>query len=313
MNKLILISGPTGVGKSSLAIKLAKILDTEIISADSMQIYKGFNIGTAKVTEEEMQGIKHHMIDIVDANDNFSVKEYREMAYKIIDKLHSENKIPIVVGGTGLYINSLIYNLNFDDNNADEDIRNMLNNMLEEKGIEYIRKILKHVDEESYNKLHLNDYKRNVRALEYFLCKNEKYSEKENQFRVDNGKYEWHLYALTRDRTDLYKDIDARVDDMLKDGLLDEFEVLKKSGVKDDAQSMTAIGYKELVKYKNGDYDLDTAIKLIKQHSRNYAKRQLTWFRNDEKTKFIDVGAKDKEEIIKKILEDINVKYWWYF
>lgn len=313
MNKLILISGPTGVGKSSLAIKLAKILDTEIISADSMQIYKGFNIGTAKVTEEEMQGIKHHMIDIVEANDNFSVKEYREMAYKIIDKLHAENKIPIVVGGTGLYINSLIYNLNFDDNNADEDIRNMLNNMLEEKGIEYIRKILKHVDEESYNKLHLNDYKRNVRALEYFLCKNEKYSEKENQFRVDNGKYEWYLYALTRDRADLYKDIDARVDDMLKDGLLDEFEVLKKSGVKDDAQSMAAIGYKELVKYKNGDYDLDTAIKLIKQHSRNYAKRQLTWFRNDEKAKFIDVGAKDKEQIIKEILEDINVKYWWYF
>lgn len=313
MNKLILISGPTGVGKSSLAIELAKILDTEIISADSMQIYKGFNIGTAKVTEEEMQGIKHHMIDIVDANDNFSVKEYREMAYKIIDKLHSENKIPIVVGGTGLYINSLIYNLNFDDNNADEDIRNILNNLLEEKGIEYIRNILKHVDEESYNKLHLNDYKRNVRALEYFLCKNEKYSEKENQFRVDNGKYEWYLYALTRDRADLYKDIDARVDDMLKDGLLDEFEVLKKSGVKDDAQSMTAIGYKELVKYKNGDYDLDTAINLIKQHSRNYAKRQLTWFRNDEKAKFIDVGINDKEQIIKGILEDINVKHWWYF
>lgn len=313
MNKLILISGPTGVGKSSLAIELAKILDTEIISADSMQIYKGFNIGTAKVTEEEMQGIKHHMIDIVEANDNFSVKEYRDMAYKIIDKLHAENKIPIVVGGTGLYINSLIYNLNFDDNNADEDIRNILNNLLEEKGIEYIRNILKHVDEESYNKLHLNDYKRNIRALEYFLCKNEKYSDKENQFRVDNGKYEWYLYALTRDRVELYRDIDTRVDDMLKDGLLDEFEVLKKSGVKDDAQSMTAIGYKELVKYKNGDYDLDTAIKLIKQHSRNYAKRQLTWFRNDEKAKFIDVGAKDKEEIIKKILEDINVKYWWYF
>ena len=313
MNKLILISGPTGVGKSSLAIELAKILDTEIISADSMQIYKGFNIGTAKVTEEEMQGIKHHMIDIVEANDNFSVKEYREMAYKIIDKLYAENKIPIVVGGTGLYINSLIYNLNFDDNNADEDIRNMLNNMLEEKGIEYIRKILKHVDEESYNKLHLNDYKRNVRALEYFLCKNEKYSEKENQFRVDNGKYEWYLYALTRDRKDLYKDIDARVDEMVREGLLDEFETLKKLGVKDDAQSMTAIGYKELVKYKNGDYDLDTAIKLIKQHSRNYAKRQLTWFRNDEKAKFIDVGINDKEQIIKEILEDINVKYWWYF
>lgn len=313
MNKLILISGPTGVGKSSLAIELAKILNTEIISADSMQIYKGFNIGTAKVTEEEMQGIKHHMIDIVEANDNFSVKEYREMAYGIIDKLHAQNKIPIVVGGTGLYINSIIYNLNFDDNNADEDIRNMLNNMLEERGIEYIRKILKHVDEESYNKLHLNDYKRNVRALEYFLCKNEKYSEKENQFRVDNGKYEWYLYALTRDRKDLYKDIDARVDEMVIDGLLDEFETLKKLGVKDDAQSMTAIGYKELVKYKNGVYDLDTAINLIKQHSRNYAKRQLTWFRNDEKAKFIDVGINDKEQTIKRILEDINVKHWWYF
>ena len=191
MNKLILISGPTGVGKSSLAIELAKILNTEIISADSMQIYKGFNIGTAKVTDNEMQGIKHHIIDVVEANDNFSVKEYREMAYSIIDKLHSENKIPIVVGGTGLYINSLIYNLNFDDNNADEDIRNMLNKLLEERGIEYIRKILKHVDEESYNKLHLNDHKRNISPLDYFLCKNEKFSEKDNHFRDDNGKYDW--------------------------------------------------------------------------------------------------------------------------
>lgn len=307
MNKLIIISGPTGVGKSSLAIKLAKILETEIISADSMQIYRGFDIGTAKVQEDEMKGIKHHMIDIVDPEDEFSVKDFKTIAYEIIDELHSKNKIPIIVGGTGLYVNSIIYNLDFDEQNSDTEIRSILNNMLEEKGIDYIRSLLKHVDAESYNNLHLNDHKRNVRALEYFFCTNKKFSERENQFRIDNEKYDWYLYALTRDRSELYSDIDNRVDQMLEDGLLEEFEGIMASGISYKAQSMQAIGYKELLNYTKGEYSLERAIELIKQHSRNYAKRQLTWFRNDDKAKFIDVGKNSIDSIINSILEDINV------
>lgn len=307
MNKLIIISGPTGVGKSSLAIKLAKILNTEIISADSMQIYKYFDIGTAKVTESEMDGIKHHMIDIVEPDMNFSVKDFQSQSSKIIDDLQAQGRIPIVVGGTGLYVNSLIYNLDFNKNNSNQQIRSHLNNLLEINGIDYIRKLLKYVDIESYNNLHLNDYKRNVRALEYFFCTNKKFSERENQFRIDNEKYNWYLYALTRDREELYNDINNRVDKMFEDGLLEEFYKIKSLGVSDDAQSMQAIGYKELVKYNNGEYSLDRAIELIKQHSRNYAKRQLTWFRNDEKAKFLDVGENSIDEIIKQILEDVNV------
>lgn len=310
MNKLIIISGPTGVGKSALAIKLAKILNTEIISADSMQIYKHFDIGTAKVTTDEMDGVKHHMIDIVEPDANFSVKDFKTEANKIIDELHKQGKIPIVVGGTGLYINSLIYNLDFDEQNSNHHIRSILNDLLEERGIDYIRNLLEYVDVESFKSLHLNDYKRNVRALEYFFCTNRKFSERENQFRKDNGKFDWHLYALTRDREELYNNINERVDKMFEDGLLDEFNRLKSFGVSDDAQSMQAIGYKELVKYNNGEYDLGKAIELIKQHSRNYAKRQLTWFRNDDKAKFLDVGEKLTDEIIKQILEDINVSNW---
>ena len=312
MNKLIIITGPTGVGKSALSLKLAKKLDTEIISADSMQIYKGFDIGTAKVTNEEMQAVKHYMIDIVDADKEFSVKEYQSMASDIIDKIHKKNKIPIVVGGTGLYINSLIYNLNFEENNSDSFIRSILYDKLDKYGIEYIRSMLKYVDYDSFIKLHTNDYKRNIRALEYFFCINRKYSERKNEFRVDNKKYDWYLYVLTRDRDDLYNDINKRVDIMFENGLLNEFNNIMLSNIDPNSQSLQAIGYKELVKYKNGDYNLDIAKELIKQHSRNYAKRQLTWFRNDPKSKFIDVGKNKIDDIIKQIMEDINVSNWQY-
>lgn len=301
MNKLIIISGPTGVGKSQLSIKLAKMLDGEIISCDSMQIYRHMDIGTAKIKSDEMDGITHHMIDIVDPSESFSVKEYKIMAEEIIQEIYNRNKIPIMVGGTGLYINSIIYGLDLDSNNSNEDIKKELYNKLDKYGIQYIRSEIKRVDPLSYDRIHENDIKRNIRALEYYLCTGKAFSLRENQFRKDNSKYIWKLYALIRDRKHLYDIINRRVDIMLKNGLLDELKGILALGVDPNAQSMQAIGYSELIKYLNNEWDYEFAVEKIKQHSRNYAKRQLTWFRNDPNAKFIDVEENEINDILNMI------------
>ncbi|MCI5675700.1 MAG: tRNA (adenosine(37)-N6)-dimethylallyltransferase MiaA [Firmicutes bacterium] len=301
MNKLIIISGPTGVGKSQLSIELAKMLDGEIISCDSMQIYRHMDIGTAKIKSDEMDGITHHMIDIVDPSESFSVKEYKIMAEEIIQEIYNRNKIPIMVGGTGLYINSIIYGLDLDSNNSNEDIKKELYNKLDKYGIQYIRSEIKRVDPLSYDRIHENDIKRNIRALEYYLCTGKAFSLRENQFRKDNSKYNWKLYALIRDRKHLYDIINRRVDIMLKNGLLDELKGILALGVDPNAQSMQAIGYSELIKYLNNEWDYEFAVEKIKQHSRNYAKRQLTWFRNDPNAKFIDVEENEINDILNMI------------
>ncbi|MDY3946798.1 MAG: tRNA (adenosine(37)-N6)-dimethylallyltransferase MiaA [Ezakiella sp.] len=301
MNKLIIISGPTGVGKSQLSIELAKMLDGEIISCDSMQIYRHMDIGTAKIKSDEMDGITHHMIDIVDPSESFSVKEYKIMAEEIIQEIYNRNKIPIMVGGTGLYINSIIYGLDLDSNNSNEDIKKELYNKLDKYGIQYIRSEIKRVDPLSYDRIHENDIKRNIRALEYYLCTGKAFSLRENQFRKDNSKYIWKLYALIRDRKHLYDIINRRVDIMLKNGLLDELKGILALGVDPNAQSMQAIGYSELIKYLNNEWDYEFAVEKIKQHSRNYAKRQLTWFRNDPNAKFIDVEENEINDILNMI------------
>lgn len=301
MNKLIIISGPTGVGKSQLSIELAKMLDGEIISCDSMQIYRHMDIGTAKIKSDEMDGITHHMIDIVDPSESFSVKEYKIMAEEIIQEIYNRNKIPIMVGGTGLYINSIIYGLDLDSNNSNEDIKKELYNKLDKYGIQYIRSEIKRVDPLSYDRIHENDIKRNIRALEYYLCTGKAFSLRENQFRKDNSKYNWKLYALIRDRKHLYDIINRRVDIMLKNGLLDELKGILALGVDPNAQSMQAIGYSEFIKYLNNEWDYEFAVEKIKQHSRNYAKRQLTWFRNDPNAKFIDVEENEINDILNMI------------
>ncbi len=301
MNKLIIISGPTGVGKSQLSIELAKMLDGEIISCDSMQIYRHMDIGTAKIKSDEMDGITHHMIDIIDPSESFSVKEYKIMAEEIIQEIYNRNKIPIMVGGTGLYINSIIYGLDLDSNNSNEDIKKELYNKLDKYGIQYIRSEIKRVDPLSYDRIHENDIKRNIRALEYYLCTGKAFSLRENQFRKDNSKYNWNLYALIRDRKHLYDIINRRVDIMLKNGLLDELKGILALGVDPNAQSMQAIGYSELIKYLNNEWDYEFAVEKIKQHSRNYAKRQLTWFRNDPNAKFIDIEENEINDILNMI------------
>lgn len=300
---IIIIAGPTAVGKTSTSIELAKALNTEIISADSIQIYRRCDIGSAKVTDEEMQGIKHHLIDIKEPYENYSVKEYREDAFKIINKLHAENKIPIVCGGTGFYINSLIYDMNLDDNSQDDDVRNKLYEIFEEKGIEYLRDALFHIDKKSFDRININDIKRNIRAIEYFICTGNKFSDTFNTIRKINEDITFSYYALEMQRDLLYERINKRVDIMLGDGLVDEVKQLMSNGITKENQSMQAIGYKEIIKYLEGEWDYDFAIEKLKQFSRNYAKRQLTWFRNDSNVKMIDVNEFENVSQVVKFIE----------
>lgn len=305
MNKphIIIIAGPTAVGKTKTSIELAKALNTEIISADSIQIYRVCDIGSAKVTTEEMQGIKHHLIDIKEPYENYSVKEYREDAFNIINELHAENKIPIVCGGTGFYINSLIYDMNLDDNSQDDFVREKIYEIYEEKGIDYIRDALFYIDKKSFDRINVNDTKRNIRAIEYFICTGNKFSDTFNSIREINNNITFSYYALEMQRDLLYDRINKRVDLMLEEGLIDEVKNLMSNGITKDNQSMQAIGYKEIIKYLEGEWDYGFAIDKLKQFSRNYAKRQLTWFRNDSNVKMIDVNEFNNVSEVVKFIE----------
>ncbi|PVY94185.1 tRNA dimethylallyltransferase [Ezakiella coagulans] len=305
MNKphIIIIAGPTAVGKTKTSIELAKALNTEIISADSIQIYRGCDIGSAKVTTEEMQGIKHHLIDIKEPYENYSVKEYREDAFNIINELHAKNKIPIVCGGTGFYINSLIYDMNLDDNSQDDFVREKIYEMYEEKGIDHIRDALFYIDKKSFDRINVNDTKRNIRAIEYFICTGNKFSDTFNSIREINNNITFSYYALEMQRDLLYDRINKRVDIMLEEGLIDEVKNLMSNGITKENQSMQAIGYKEIIKYLEGEWDYDFAIDKLKQFSRNYAKRQLTWFRNDSNVKMIDVNEFNNVSEVVKFIE----------
>lgn len=305
MNKphIIIIAGPTAVGKTKTSIELAKAFNTEIISADSIQIYRGCDIGSAKVTTEEMQGIKHHLIDIKEPYENYSVKEYREDAFNIINELHAENKIPIVCGGTGFYINSLIYDMNLDDNSQDDFVREKIYEIYEEKDIDYIRDALFYIDKKSFDRINVNDTKRNIRAIEYFICTGNKFSDTFNSIREINNNITFSYYALEMQRDLLYDRINKRVDLMLEEGLIDEVKNLMSNGITKENQSMQAIGYKEIIKYLEGEWDYNFAIDKLKQFSRNYAKRQLTWFRNDSNVKMIDVNEFNNVSEVVKFIE----------
>lgn len=284
---LVILTGPTAVGKTNLSIQLAKKLNMDIISADSMQIYKYMDIGSAKVTTNEMQGIKHYLIDEVNPGFSFSVSEFQKRANNYIDEIVKNNKIPLVTGGTGLYLNSLIYNMDFAKSDADNKLRESLRLELEEKGIDYMHNKLKELDEEAANRIHKNNTKRVIRALEVCLS-GKKMSDFSNDLKL-NEKYEPIIIVLNRDRSHLYKRIDMRVDLMIKEGLEDEVKKLISMGYTKDLISMQGIGYKEIIKYLDGEYSYDEAIEIIKRDSRRYAKRQLTWFRRYKDAMWFDL------------------------
>lgn len=307
-NNILIIAGPTSVGKSDISVSLAKKLNGEIISTDSMQIYKYMDIGSAKITKEEMQGVPHYLIDFLDPKEEFSVSEFKDLAKEKIEDIQNRGKLPILVGGTGLYINSLICNMNFTESAKDEKYREYLYNLAKEKGNKYVHDMLYDIDIESYNSIHYNNLKRVIRALEVYKTTNKPFSSfKEDENNIYESPYNIYYYVLNMDREKLYNRINKRVDIMLEKGLLEEVKELKGMGLTEDMQSMKGIGYKELLYYLNDKISFEESIEKIKQGSRNYAKRQLTWFRKDPRAIFIDKdNFKDDNEIISKIINDIK-------
>ena len=301
---IIILTGPTAVGKTDLSINLAKKINAEIISADSMQIYEYMDIGSAKVDFDEMDGIKHYLIDEVKPDYPFSVSEFQQRANRYIKQITDKGKKVIVTGGTGLYLNSLIYNMDFAKNDANNILRNQLAKELEEYGIDYMHNKLKELDEESANRIHKNNTKRVIRAIEVALSGN-----KMNDFSSDlkfNENYEPIIIILNRDRQHLYERINKRVDIMFEKGLVDEVKNLLNLGYTKDMISMQGIGYKEIIKYLDKEYTFDETKEIIKRDSRRYAKRQLTWFRRYENAKWYDLDKYDdlnllKDEIINYI------------
>lgn len=293
MNKVIIILGPTGVGKTPGAILLAKELNTEIISADSMQIYRYMDIGTAKPTPEEQKLVKHHMIDIINPWESFSTGKYISMVKEIIKELHSKGKIPVITGGTGLYIKAMTRGL-FTGPQADWELRERLISIeKEKKGTLY--NYLKELDPETSNKISPNDLRRIIRAIE--VCIKTKKSISELQKELTNPlPYEFIKIGLLRDRKELYKLIEQRVDKMIEKGLVEEVkEILKMNP---DKTPLQAIGYKEIIRYLNNELSLDDAIKLIKRNTKRYAKRQFTWFKKEPDINWIDISGKFNNEEI---------------
>lgn len=286
---LCVITGPTGIGKTNLSLKLAKSLNGEIISSDSMQIYKYMNIGTAKLSPLKMEGIPHHLLDIFYPNEDFTVSDFKLKAKSLITDINRKNKLPMVVGGTGLYINSLVYDLDFTKVVYDENIRNKYDKISKEKGLKYLHNLLEEIDPISANKININDKKRVIRALEIYDITKKPMSEYNKNFRKENKDYNLAMICLNMDRSKLYDKINKRVDYMIENGLIEEVKFLLEMGYKPDSVALQGIGYKEIIMHLNKDSTLEESIDLIKQKSRNYAKRQLTWFRRDNRIKWIDV------------------------
>lgn len=295
---LIILTGPTAVGKTALSIELAKDLNAEIISADSMQIYEYMDVGSAKVTKEEMDGVIHHLIDEVKPDYAFSVSEFQKRANKYIKDIDDRGKKVLVTGGTGLYLNSLIYDMDFAKSNRNSKLREELELELKENGIDYMHEKLRALDEDAANRIHKNNTKRVIRALEVCLD-----GKKMQDFSTElkyNENYQPIIIVLNRDREVLYERINKRVDLMMENNLIDEVKHLLDIGYDKNLISMQGIGYKEIVKYLEGEYSLDEAIEIIKRDSRRYAKRQITWFKRYKESKWFDLDKYDNSEILKE-------------
>lgn len=286
--KILCVVGPTASGKTDYAVELALKSGGEVVSCDSMQIYKHMDIGTAKPTADEMKGVKHHMIDIIEPNESFSVARFSEMARECIDDILLRGKTPVLCGGTGLYFDSTINNINFIQMDTDEEYRKDLESAAKEFGNEYVYKILKRVDEESAESIHPNNLKRVIRALEIYKTTGKKKSELDKE-QLSEPLYEPEITGLMRDREVLYDRINKRVDIMMEKGLIDEVSELIKMGIDENSTSMQAIGYKEIIEYLDGKTSLSDAVDKIKRESRRYAKRQLTWFKRNEKINWINI------------------------
>ena len=302
MKPILGILGPTAVGKSRLALELSQKLNTEIISADSMQIYKGFDIGTAKPTKEEQSIVKHHLIDIVNPNESFSSYLFKKEAEKILQDFERRDLIPLIVGGTGFFFKNLLYQFDFEEGSDTDKVRENLMQLKDKNGTDYMFSLLRNIDPQSAEIIHPNDIKKVLRALEiYYTTGRTKSSGQNNQ----KPRYSYKLFVLNRSREDLYNRINMRVDKMLEKGLVEEVHFIYKT-IPPNSQSLQGIGYKELIAYFNGECDLSQSIELIKQHSRNYAKRQITFYKKMDAF-WLDATL-STNELIRQILEIYNQK-----
>ena len=297
---LIVLTGPTAVGKTKLSIALAKAVDGEIISADSMQVYKYMDIGSAKITKEEMEGVPHHLIDVLDPGEDFHVVRFQEMAKQAMEEIYAKGKIPILAGGTGFYIQAVVKDIDFSENTEKSPVREALEKLAEEKGSEFLHERLREIDPPSADKIHANNVKRVIRALEYYQMTGERISDHNAREAEKESPYNTAYFVLNDVRERLYARIDSRVDEMLKQGLLEEVQKLADMGYTKDIVSMQGLGYKEILSYLDHTCTLEEAVYILKRDTRHFAKRQLTWFKREKDVIWVnknEFAYKDKETL----------------
>lgn len=307
---LVVLAGPTAVGKTELSIRLARRIDGEIISADSMQVYRGMDIGSAKVTVPEMQGIPHHLIDIFEPDEEFHVVRFQEMAKRCIEEIHAKGRIPILAGGTGFYIQAVLYDIDFTETRSDPGYREELEALAADRGPEYLHGMLRQVDPESADAIHANNVKRVIRALEFYRETGKKISEHNVQERGKQSPYSSVCFVLNDERSRLYANIDRRVDQMMERGLLQEVVRLKEKGYHKGMVSMQGLGYKEILEYLDGEITLEEAVRILKRNTRHFAKRQLTWFRRERDVIWVDKDrfGYDDERILEYMVSVLREK-----
>lgn len=305
---LIILTGPTAVGKTKMSVALAKAVGGEIISADSMQVYRQMDIGSAKIRPEEMEGIRHYLIDVLNPDEPFHVVRFQEMAKAAMAEIYGRNKIPILAGGTGFYIQAVLYDIDFAENGREGDYRRELEGLAREKGAEFLHDMLRQVDPRSADEIHARNVKRVIRALEYFHQTGEKISEHNLRQREKESPYNFAYFVLNDRRQRLYGRIDRRVDEMLSEGLQGEVERLKARGYTRDMVSMQGLGYKEMLDYLDGRCTLEEAVTVIKRDTRHFAKRQLTWFKRERDVVWLDKeeAGYDEEVLLKQMLQELG-------
>ena len=305
---LVILTGPTAVGKTKASIGLAKAIGGEIISADSMQVYKQMDIGSAKIKPSEMDGIPHYLVDILEPDEEFHVVLFQQMAKQAIQKIYEKGKIPILVGWTGFYIQAVLYDIDFSENEKDTSYREELEKLAQTKGAEYLHDRLREVDEKSAQDIHANNVKRVIRALEYFHQTGEKISEHNEEQRKKVSPYNFSYFVLNDERAHLYERINLRVDQMINEGLVREVQSLKEKGYTRDMVSMQGLGYKEMLDYLDNKCSLEEAVEIIKRDTRHFAKRQITWFKRESDVTWIDKKEYDynEERILKAMLQKLK-------
>ena len=305
---MVILAGPTAVGKTAASIRLAKAVGGEIISADSMQVYRHMDIGSAKIRPEEMEGVPHYLVDVLEPEEDFNVVRFQQMAKAAAEEIYARGRIPIAAGGTGFYIQALLYDIDFTENDGDSSFRRKLEKTAEEKGGEYLHSLLQEADPEAALQIHPHNIKRMIRALEFHHQTGGKISEHNETEREKESPYNFAYFVLTDDRSRLYDRIDRRVDLMMEEGLLDEVRFLKERGVRRDSTAMQGLGYKELYAFLDGEYPLEEAVRIIKRDTRHFAKRQLTWFKRERDVIWADksVIGQDDDAVIDFILKELK-------